>query len=150
MSSYWNQNILYLNKKRLNKAEWNYLVNNYYNEYFATEAITQRRRQERNLRNNNLSIQQSNKNGLIKMHQKTGITTFFYYFNTYSYKYDVYLPKEDGSRKVEAYVLINSTGCWCFMGCFTLPKCQNLARYLQICGNNFPNCGNLGTTQPYP
>ncbi len=127
------KNIKYLNKKNLTPNQFEYLVNNYYNEYYATEAETQRRRQERNLRNNNQSIFEANKNGLISFDKKMNAVTYFYYFNTYNYKYIVFKPNPDGSRKVLAFVLINSTGCWCNMGCFTLKPGQTLASYVQLC-----------------
>ncbi len=129
MSYCWNQNIKYLNKKRLTHQEFDYLVNNYYNQYYATEADTQRRRQLRNLNNNNKSIALNNKNPFIGSKGQT----FFFYMNTYTYKYIVYQPDSFGKRKVDSFVFINSTGCFCPMGCFELEPNQTLAQYVQLC-----------------
>ncbi len=130
--NYWNSPILYLNKKRLTKGEFEYLVNNYYNEYYATEAITQRRRQLRNLKNNNQSIRKANYNPFV---YEKNFQTYFYYMNTYTYKYLVYPLLPDGRRKVHSYVLINSAGNFCDMGCFYLNPGQNLADYVNLCYN---------------
>ncbi len=129
----WNKTIKYLGLSHYTPAQWNYLVNNYYNEYYATEADTQRRRQERNLRNNNRSIQLANKNPFIQNHQQSGTTTYFFYMNTYNYKYIVYQPDANGKRKVNAFVFINGTGVWCNMGFFELQAGQTLAEYVQLC-----------------
>lgn len=129
----WNQKIKYLNLQKLNPYQWDYLVNNYYNEYYATEAITQRRRQERNLRNNERSIQEANRNGLIAYSKKTNSQTFFFKMNTYNYKYIVFPPNASGKRPVQSFVFINGTGCWCNMGCFELEPNQTLAQYVQLC-----------------
>ena len=135
MSSYrCNQSAKLLQKKTLTPQQFNYLVDNYYNQYYATEAITQRRRQMRNLMNNNQTISQANQNPFLAQNRLTNTTTFFYYFNTYTYKYMVNNNlNPNGTRKVHAFVLIASTGCWCDMGCFELQPGQTLAQYVQLC-----------------
>ncbi len=133
MSNCYYQNYRYLNKKRLTQGEFNFLVDNYYNQYYATEALTQRRRQIRNLINNNRSIQQANKNPFIKFDKKTHTQTFFFYMNTYNYKYIVYKPELDGRRRVQSFVYINTQNVWCYKGEFYLNPGQNLAEYVQLC-----------------
>jgi hypothetical protein len=135
MSSYrCNQSAQILQKQRITPQEFNYLVDNYYSQYFATEAVTQRRRQMRNLMNNNQTIAQANRNPFLPQNRKTNTTTFFYYFSTYNYKYIVNNNlNPDGTRKVHAFVFISSTGCWCDMGCFELQPGQTLAQYVQLC-----------------
>ena len=134
MSYHCNQSSKLLQKKRLTPVEFNYLVDNYYNDYYATVADGQRRRQMRNLINNNKTIAQANMNPFIQQHKDTNTTTFFYYFNTYTYKYNVNnLLNPDGTRKVRSFVFITSTGCWCDMGCFELQPNQTLAQYVQLC-----------------
>ncbi len=133
----WNQKIKYLNQKTLTPHQWEYLVNNYYNEYYATEADTQRRRQERNLRNNNQSIREANKNGLLTYDKIHNTVTYFYYYNTYNYKYIVHQPDPLGFRKVLAFVYITGTNTWCYMGPFTLEPNQTLAQYVQLCYQSY-------------
>ncbi len=133
MSYKCNVSDILLKQNRLNPVHFNYLVDNYYNQYYATEAVTQRRRQMRNLINNNKTIQQANQNPFVKQYQKTGGITYFFYMNTYNYRYIVYPPNAQGIRKVDSSVLINSTGVWCPMGCFELQPGQTLAEYVQLC-----------------
>ncbi len=122
-----------LNKKRLTHNQFDFLVENYYNQYYATEALTQKRRQMRNLMNNNQSIQKANKDYLIEFSKKTNTQTFFFYMNTYNYKYIVYLPELDGRRKVQSFVYQNTQNVWCYMGDFYLNPGQTLAEYVQLC-----------------
>lgn len=124
-----------LNKKKLTQNQFNFLVNNYYNQYYATEALTQRRRQMRNLMNNNKSIQTSNRDGLIEFSKKTNTQTFFYYMSTYNYKYIVYPEDIDGRRKVDSFVYQNTQNVWCYMGIFYLNPGQSLANYIKLCYN---------------
>ncbi len=134
MSYRCNQSNQLLKKKSLTPAQFNYLVDNYYNDYFATEADNQRRRQMRNLINNNKTISQANSNPFIQQHQLTDTTTYFFYMNTYNYRYIVNNKlNPNGTRKVHASVFISGTGCWCDMGCFELQPGQTLAQYVQLC-----------------
>lgn len=134
MSYRCNQSAKLLKKNTLTPQQFNYLVDNYYNDYYATEADGQRRRQMRNLINNNKTIGQANQNPFLPQNRVTNTTTFFYYFSTYTYKYIVNNNlNPDGTRKVHSFVFITSTGCWCNMGCFELQPGQTLAQYVQLC-----------------
>ena len=81
----------------------------YYNQYCASPYITQQRRILRNYYNNQLSINNSNKNYLINKNKK--INFLYVNLNTYMIIQDLI------TKNTDKYLLINK--CWVKCNCVT-------------------------------
>jgi hypothetical protein len=121
--------------------QFNRRVYDYYNQYYATEALTLKRRQARNIINNDISIKQNNCNYFIK----NSINKKFYFYNPpdYQYAFIEYNPinKNSKMKKIQQFVLIN--GCWANQGCFFIGAKRNLQTYLLGCPNKGINFGKI-------
>lgn len=112
--------------------QFNRMVYDYYNQYYATERTTLMRRLRRNLINNNISIKQNNTNYFIK----NGAGKKYYFYNPpdYQYAFIEYQPnKNNKNKKIQQFIMINS--CWVSQGCFFIGAKENLSVYLLGCPN---------------
>ena len=86
-----------------NPAIFNKEVICFYNEYYASPAVTQKRRQLRNYYNNNVTIRQWNRNPFINNNGKK--------YGFVNGQAETYMTVAEGGY-ISIYLLIN--GCWCF------------------------------------
>ena len=75
----------------------------YYNQYYASPAITQKRRQLRNYYNNNVTIKESNVNPFYNNQGKK--------YGFINAQKETYMTIQE-KGEISFFLLINS--CWCF------------------------------------
>jgi len=85
-----------------NMQTFNYNVYSYYNEYYASASITEKRRSMRNYQSNNETIKKSNINPFINNKGKK-----FNFLYTYAQNYMIV----QDSNSTDVYILINKSWC---------------------------------------
>ena len=81
---------------------FNYDVYSYYNEYYASPAVTEKRRLMRNYQSNNETIKKSNANPFLNNKGKK-----FNFLYTYAQNYMIV----QDSNSTDVYILINKSWC---------------------------------------
>jgi hypothetical protein len=85
-----------------NMQTFNYDVYSYYNEYYASPAVTEKRRSMRNYQSNNETIKKSNANPFLNNKGKK-----FNFLYTYAQNYMIV----QDSNSTDVYILINKSWC---------------------------------------
>jgi hypothetical protein len=88
-----------------NMQQFNYDVYSYYNQYYASEKVTQQRRIMRNYLNNQQSVKKFNQNPFLNNKNKK-----FNFLYTYAQNYMII---ENENNSLDVFILINK--CWCHM-----------------------------------
>lgn len=81
---------------------FNYDVYSYYNEYYASPSVTEKRRSMRNYQTNNETIKKSNANPFLNNKGKK-----FNFLYTYAQNYMIV----QDSNSTDVYILINKSWC---------------------------------------
>lgn len=103
-----------------NMQTFNYDVYSYYNQYYASPAVTQQRRIMRNYKSNNETIKKSNANPFFNSKGKK-----FNFLYSYAQNYMIV----QNSNSTDVYILIDQS--WCKIKHFDNINCSELKEFIK-------------------